>query len=136
MLRTDPGAALFSQFHRTAAFMPAADVMVSNGDLLLRFDLPGLTAEDVLIEAQDSFLTVRGERKRAQAPDGASYVQAERPFGAFERRIQIPKGIDPDAITARMQDGVLSLIVPEPERMKPKAIAISARGEEREPAAV
>lgn len=135
MLRTDPGAALFSQFHQTADFMPAADVLVSDGDLLLTFDLPGLRAEDVVVEVQDSLLAVRGERQRTPTPDGASYVRTERPVGAFERRIEIPKDVEPDAITASMQDGVLSLIVPQPERMKPRAIAISSRDEEHQPAA-
>jgi HSP20 family protein len=130
VLFTDPFALLTSQLTRPNAFVPAADVAVSDDDLVLTMDLPGFTSDDVSIEVQDTFLTVRGERKRPEASDGTSYVHVERPSGAFERRIQVPKGVDPDRITASLADGVLSLIVPKPERMKPKAIAIG-NGTER-----
>jgi HSP20 family protein len=124
LLWTDPFAPFFSTLSRHAAFVPAADVTVSEGDLVLTLDLPGLTADDLSIELVDGFLTVRGERKRPQVADGTSWVHSERPFGAFERRIAVPRGVDADAITASMDNGVLSLIVPKPERLKPKTIAI------------
>jgi HSP20 family protein len=124
LLWTDPFAPFFSTLSRDAAFMPPADVTVSEGDLVLTLDLPGLTADDVSIELVDGFLTVRGERRRPQVADGTSWVHSERPFGAFERRIAVPKGVNADAVTANMDNGVLSLIVPKPERLKPKTIAI------------
>ena len=130
MLWTDPFASLFAQ--RPAAFLPAGDLSVSESDLVLTLDLPGLTPEDLSIEAQDGELTVRGERKRPQAEEGTTYVYAQRSFGAFEHRIQIPKGVDPAAITASMSDGVLSLIVPKPEPLEPKRIAIGSGAEDRQ----
>lgn len=132
MLWSDPFAPLLTQLSRSAAFVPVADLTVSERDLVLTLDLPGLTPEDLSIDVQDDQLTVRGERKRPQAAEGASYVYAQRPFGAFEHRVQIPKGTDPDGITASMQNGVLSLIVPKPEPAKPKRIAIGSASEDRE----
>jgi len=82
-----------------------------------------------VIELLDGFLVVRGERK-AVAGDGLAH--RERAFGAFERRIKVPDGVDPEAITASMDNGVLSLIVPKPERLRPKAIAISGGDQQRE----
>jgi HSP20 family protein len=112
-------------------FVPPADIAVSDGDLVLTMDLPGLTADDVGIEVLDGFLTVRGERRRPELGDGSSWAHAERGFGAFERRVKLPDGVDPDAVTASMDHGVLSLIVPKPERMKPRTVAIKA-GSQRE----
>jgi HSP20 family protein len=137
LLLTDPFVPFFAQVPRTATFLPPADVTVSEGDLVLTLDLPGLTAEDVSIELVDGVLTVRGERKRPHLAEGTSWVHSERSFGSFERRVTVPKGVDADAIMASMDNGVLSLIVPKPERLKPKAIAIAAGGKptELEPAA-
>ena len=129
MLLTAP---LLTQFTRTAGFLPAADLAVSDSDLVLTLDLPGLTAEDLEIEVRNDELTVRGERRPREAGDGTSYVYAQRPFGAFEHRIQIPDGVDPNSITASMQHGVLSLIVPKPEPVKPRKIEIGSKSEERE----
>jgi HSP20 family protein len=131
LLLTDPFAPFFAQVPRATTFLAPADVTVSEGDLVLTLDLPGLTADDLSIELVDGVLTVRGERKRPELAEGTSWLHAERAFGAFERRIAVPKGVDPQAIMASMDNGVLSLIVPKPERLKPKAIAI-ASGAERE----
>lgn len=137
MLWADPYAQRPSQLHRTAAFLPMADLAVSESDLVLTLDLPGVTPDDVAIEVENNQLVVRGERTRAPVEEGSSYVYVQRPFGAFEHRIGLPKGVDPAAITASMENGVLSLIVPKPERLKPRRIEIGSKDEERqlEPAA-
>jgi HSP20 family protein len=132
LLWTDPFAPFLAHVPRTATFLPPADVTVSDGDLVLTLDLPGLTADDVAIELVDGFLTVRGERKRPQLAKGTSWVHSERAFGSFERRIAVPKGVDADAIMASMDNGVLSLIVPKPDRLKPKTIEIAAGAERKE----
>jgi HSP20 family protein len=132
LLLTDPFAPFFGSLPRTTAFVPPADVTVSDGDLLLTLDLPGLTADDISIELVDGYLTVRGERKRPELPEGTSWVHSERAFGSFTRRIALPKGVDADAVMASMDNGVLSLIVPKPERLKPRTIEIASGAERKE----
>ncbi len=107
------------------AFVPTADVAVSDTDMLLTFDVPGLAQEDLAIELVDGFLYLRGERKRPEPMDDMRLTHRERSYGRFERRIAVPDGIDPSAITASLDNGVLSLIIPKPERMKPRSIEIS-----------
>lgn len=123
MLWTDVFTPLSFHLNRST-FLPPADVTVSDGDLVLTLDLPGLTADDLEIELVDGYLAVRGERKRPEVAEGTRWAHNERAFGRFERRIALPDGVDPDAITATMDKGVLSLIVPKPARMIPRTIAI------------
>jgi HSP20 family protein len=125
MLWADPFAPLRAQL-QTSAFLPRADLAVSETDLVLTLDLPGLTPEDLSIEVQGNELTVRGERKAPELGENAAYLYAQRPFGAFEHRIQVPHGVNADAITASMRNGVLSLIVPKPEQLKPKKVQIGS----------
>jgi len=77
-------------------------------------------------------LVVRGERKRPELADGSRWAVIERAFGTFERRLRLPPGVDPDAITASVDNGVLSMIVPKPEALKPKTIAIESGSKRRE----
>ena len=123
MLWTDPFALFTSQIDR-AAFLPPADVMVSDGDVILTMDLPGLTADDLEIELVDGYLSVRGERKRPEVAEGTRWAHMERGFGRFERRIALPQGVDPDKVTASYDNGVLSLLVPKPDRLVPRQIQI------------
>ena len=131
MLWTDPFAPFAGQVNR-AAFFPAADVTVSEGDLVLTMDLPGLTADDLEIELVDGYLSVRGERKRPEIAEGSRLAHTERTFGGFERRIKLPTGVGPDKVAASMDNGVLSLIVPKPERMIPRTITIGSGSEQRQ----
>jgi len=131
MLWSDPFAPFAAQLTR-APFMPSVDVTVGDGDLVLTMDVPGLGADDVSIEFEDGYLLVRGERKRPEVPEGTSWVHAERAFGKFERVVKVPAGVDPDRVTASLADGVLSLIVPKPARMKPRTIAIASGSQDRE----
>jgi HSP20 family protein len=131
MLWTDPFAAFTAPATR-AAFRPPADVTVSDGDIVLTMDLPGLTAADLTIELVEGYLAVRGERPVPQVAEGSRRVHGERGFGRFERRLKLPEGIDPDKVTASMDHGVLSLIVPKPERMVPRTIEIGSGDDQRQ----
>ena len=127
MLLFDHFAPLDSTVGQARALAPV-DVSISERDVVLTMDLPGMTADDIDIQFLDGELIVRGERTRASVGEGSRWTHAERPFGAFERRIQLPRGIEPDAITASMDRGVLSLIVPKPERMRPRRLEIGSAG--------
>ena len=131
MLWNDVFAPFSTPFDR-AAFLPAADITVSGGDMVLTMDLPGLTADDLDIELVDGYLLVRGERKRPDLAEGSRFAHTERTFGRFERRIRVPDGVDPEKVAATMDNGVLSLIVPKPDRMIPRTIQIGSGSEQRQ----
>lgn len=124
MMFSDPFFPFASQSQRASAFLPAADVTVSESDLVLTLDVPGVSADDLSIELLDGHLVVRGARRRPEVAEDATWVHVERGFGEFERQIKVPDGVDPDRIMASVDNGVLSLIVPKPERLKPRTITI------------
>jgi len=113
----------------TRSFVPAADVVAAGDDVTVMMDLPGLTADDVTIELREDVLTVKGERAfpHATQEDGDQRVwqRIERGFGAFERVLLLPSGLDADAITASMSDGVLTLRIPKPQARGPRRIEIA-----------
>ena len=111
------------------SFLPPADVVVTDDDVTVTMDLPGMTADDVAIELRDDVLTVKGERAfpYANETDGDQRVwqRLERGFGSFERVLRLPAGFDPDAITASMSDGVLTLRMPKPEERRRRRIEVA-----------
>jgi len=104
--------------------MPAMDLVESGDHFVLRADLPGLSEEDVKIELEDQTLTISGERKAEHETREEGYYRVERAFGAFSRSLQLPKGIDPEGVTARFDRGVLEVSIPKPEERKPRRITI------------
>src|SRR5919199_1602928 len=126
----EPFAPLFARFAR---FAPAADVIVTDDDVTVVMDVPGLKAEDLTIELQDDVLSVRGERglpyAESKDEDRRTWRHLERGFGKFERVLRVPRGLDPDSIIASMADGVLTLVLPKPDIHKPRRIQIGTEAQ-------
>jgi HSP20 family protein len=89
-----------------------------------------MTEADVNIELEDNVLTVSGERKAEHEEKREGFYRVERAFGSFARSLTLPKGIDPESVTAGFEKGVLEVRVPKPEQRKPRKIEIATSGEE------
>ena len=109
-------------------WMPAMDLLETADHFVLRADLPGMTQEDVNIELEDSTLTVSGERKAEHEEHQEGFFRVERAFGSFSRSLALPQGIDPEAVTASFDNGVLEIRIPKPEQRKPRRIEIAGAG--------
>ena len=105
------------------------DLVEAEDHFLLKADLPGLTEEDVNIEVRDGILQVSGERKVEHESRERGWYRMERSFGRFSRSLTLPEGIDPDAVAARFEHGVLEVRIPKPEERQPRRIQI--QGAER-----
>ena len=113
-------------------WMPAMDLVESGDEFVLRADLPGLAEDDVKIELEDSTLTISGERKAEHEAKGEGFYRVERATGAFSRSLTLPKGVDPESVSARFDRGVLEVRIPKPAERKPRRISIGGT----EPAAI
>ena len=111
-------------------WMPAMDLVEDGEQYVLRADLPGLSEEDIKIEFEDRTLTVSGERKSEHESKGEGYFRVERAFGSFSRSLTLPRGIDPEAVTASFDRGVLEVRIPKPEARKPRRIEIGGAAQQ------
>jgi HSP20 family protein len=109
-------------------WIPAMDLVETDGEYVLRADLPGLTEQDVNIELEANVLTISGERKSEHDERKEGYFRVERAFGSFQRTLTLPEGTDPEAVKATFDNGVLEVRVPKPEQRKPRRVAISVNG--------
>jgi HSP20 family protein len=113
-------------------WMPPMDLVESDDHFVLRADLPGMSEDDVNIELEDSTLTISGERKSEHEAKNEGFYRVERATGAFSRSLTLPKGVDPESVTARFDRGVLEVRIPKPAERKPRRISIGGS----EPAAI
>jgi HSP20 family protein len=109
-------------------WVPAMDLVETEGEFVLRADLPGLSQDDVKIELQDQVLTISGERKAEHEERKEGYYRVERSSGAFSRSLTLPEGVDPGAVKASFDKGVLEVRIPKPEERKPRRVEISVGG--------
>ncbi len=110
-------------------WLPAMDLLQTEDEFVLRADLPGLSEDDVNIEFEDNVLTVSGERKSEHEERNEGYYRVERSSGSFSRSLTLPEGVDPDAVKATFDRGVLEVRIPKPEQPKPRKVSITVGGE-------
>src|SRR5713226_7539607 len=91
---------------------PPVDLYETTNEFVLTAELPGLTRDQIEIEAEEARILIRGSRAEttghAQAPC-EQYHRVERGHGRFARSFQLPEPIDVDSITADLKDGILTI---------------------------
>lgn len=116
----------------TQRWIPALDIMEQDDSFVLHMDLPGMSEDDVTIEVEDRVLRVAGERRDERRSSGDGFRRLERGFGRFERVLTLPRGVDPDAVQANFERGVLEVQIPKPEQSRPRRVDIKAGGSKRD----
>jgi HSP20 family protein len=103
---------------------PSVDVTEDKDSVVVKAEMPGLNKDDIKISVQDSILTLKGEKKQEKEEKETDYHRIERSYGSFCRSFQLPTTVRADKIKANYEDGVLSIILPKTEEVKPKEIPI------------
>jgi HSP20 family protein len=94
--------------------MPSMEMHEADGKVMISAELPGVDEKDVDISVKDDMLTISGEKKsEKEFKEGEGY-RTERSYGRFSRSVNLPFNIDPDAVEARFDKGVLKLTIPKP----------------------
>jgi HSP20 family protein len=106
----------------TTAFTPVADVEETDDAYLVELEVPGIKRDDLDIEVSGRRLSVRGERKEKERV--GVLRRRERAVGRFSYELTLPSGIEEDEVEARLDDGVLTIRLPKPERERPRRIEI------------
>jgi HSP20 family protein len=113
---------------RMAPPYPPLSVWGDDDHLYVEAELPGLTREDLDVAvAEGDQLTIAGVRKPC-GPENGSWLRQECWYGRFSRTVTLPTAVNPDAVEARYEAGVLSLTLPKSEAAKPKRIAVKGAG--------
>ena len=107
--------------------MPSVDVTETDKEIEIAAELPGLEEKDVRINLSDNLLTIRGEKKAEKEQKDKNYRIVERSYGSFERTLELPEGINAEAIKANISKGVLKVtLLPKPVPAQSKKIEVKS----------
>jgi HSP20 family protein len=107
--------------------MPSIDLYQTEDDVVVKAALPGLKAEDVHISITADVLTLSGEFKQDSDQKEVTYHIREHRQGMFERSIMLPTDVQTDKAKADFENGILTIVLPKAETVKPKTINIKAK---------
>jgi len=133
----DPFARDFQRLTRRAfgqsTVMPL-DGVRRDGDVLLRFDVPGIDPDSIDVTVNNGVLSVSVNRQEEKTENGKFFVR-ERTMGTFTRRLYLSKNLNADAIEAAYNNGVLEVRIPVLEQAKPRKIEVRQGDDQKELAA-
>ena len=104
---------------------PTADVVEKEDSYEIRTELPGVKREEIQVTFNDGILSIKGERKHLEEKKKKNeYLYKEIFEGAFERNFRFSEIIQEDKISAEYKNGVLTVMIPKSEHVKPHSVDI------------
>ena len=109
---------------RTAATAPAINVLESDKDYTVELDAPGLKKEDFNVNINDEAnLVIKMEQKQENKEEDKKghYLRREFSYSKYEQTLILPDDVEKDSISARMENGVLTVQLPKMQQTVTKA---------------
>ncbi|KKO21242.1 MAG: heat-shock protein Hsp20 [Candidatus Brocadia sp.] len=104
-------------------YFPQSDIYETPDNFTILIDMPGVGTENIAIDLRDNELIVNGEVSQEAYRD-EKVLHNEYTIGHYHRHFVISDAINRDKIEAKMSDGVLSLVLPKAEHVKPRKIEV------------
>jgi len=108
--------------------LPAVDVYQRDHEMVVEAELPGLDLKDVEVNATEDSITIRGQSRYEREVKEENLYRSERRLGMINRTIDLPTPIKPEETRASFKNGVLTILAPIAEGVKPRKVQISEEG--------
>jgi HSP20 family protein len=115
-----PETGMFGKFD----FLPEVNVAETEKAVEVTMELPGMKPEEVKVEILEGRLWVTGEKKEEQEEKGKTFHRIERKTGQFRRVLPLPTKVQAERVEAKMNEGVLKIVLPKTEEARPTAIPV------------
>ena len=107
-------------------WVPPVDIyQASDGDVIIKAELPDVKKEDINVTVDKNVLTLAGERKLEESVAKEGFHRKERFHGSFSRSFTLPATVDGAHVQASYKDGVLTIRLPQREDARPKQIPVT-----------
>ena len=110
----------------TTAWNPAVDIFENENEFVINAELPGMEPKDIELGLENNLLTLKGERHFEKEAKEENYHRVEREYGRFSRSFSMPEAVKEENIAAEFKNGLLRIVLPKKEAVKPKVIKVAA----------
>ncbi|MBF0169588.1 MAG: Hsp20/alpha crystallin family protein [Nitrospinae bacterium] len=113
-----------ARMNEETGYLPTMEVKETDDAYAIRLELPGVAKEDVRVQFENGILTVSGEKRDTTEEKSERVYRSEIRYGAFTRSLRF-KEVDGEKISAKHENGVLTVTVPKSAKVQPRAIEIA-----------
>jgi len=109
---------------------PPVDILDGATELSVVVELPGVTADDLVIEFRHRVLSIRGGKRRLESePTARRYHLMERFIGTFQVTVEIPQPVDPAEARAVLSQGILTVTFPRLDDRRDQPFTLTVKEE-------
>lgn len=108
----------------TRPWLPNVDVCETQDTVVVRCELPGVPREQLKLTAQGATLLLCGEKETDRPQGRAKFHCMERSTGCFQRVVHLPPMVNTRGATARLANGVLTVLLPKVSNRRGEEFAI------------
>jgi HSP20 family protein len=94
------------------AWRPSLDVLETERSMVLRVELAGVSSDEVRLVVDGEYVQISGRRSLSRAGQNQRHLLIELPQGPFERVLRMRAPYDADAVTAKLENGILIVELP------------------------
>ena len=110
-----------------AEWLPNADVYETDEELVVKFEIPGVSLDAVRLAVNGNNLVLEGEKKRPDPSENVRHHCMERGFGRFKRVVHIASPVNTREAMTELCDGVLKVTFPRVPNRRGDEIPISIK---------
>jgi len=103
--------------------VPPVDIYETENEYVLKAEMPGVTKEGVEVTLNNKELEING-KINGNLPEDKNLKYSEFKLYNYHRKFTVGDGINSKALTAKLENGLLTLILPKSEEVKPRKIEV------------
>lgn len=91
------------------------DIKDEEHEVRMRFDMPGLSKEDVKVSVEDDVLVIKGEHHKNEEGGGGEEDSwsSSKSYSSYDTRLRLPDNCEKDKVKAELKNGVLYITIPK-----------------------
>lgn len=107
---------------------PKVDISETEKEVKVVANVPGIDPDKIDIDVGDDYISISGssEKEEEEGGKGKKFYRYEREYGEFSREFSLPAKVKKDEVSAKVKNGVLTVVLPKSEVEKKSKIKVKA----------
>ncbi len=112
-----------TNFSNTNTTLPSVNIKEDTDAFFVEVAAPGFEKSDFKIQLNNDLLTISSEKQiKDEIKDDEKISKREFSYQSFTRSFTLPELVEDEKISAKYENGILSITIPKKEEAKPKPI--------------
>lgn len=107
-------------------YFPKIDISETEKEIKITANIPGIDSDKINIDVGDDYISISGKTEKEEEEKNKKIHRYEREYGEFRREFSLPTKVKKDEVSAKVKNGVLTIVLPKSEEEKKSKVKVKA----------